>query len=208
MRLDIGAALTYGWNAWVSNIGPMIGLAAIIVGVNIVIGLVGSEVDSLLGRILLQTISIVVGIVLAMGLIRAALAVTVGAPPRASMFLETDGFWTYLLASFLVSLGVLIGLILLIVPGIIAAVMWQFFGYVIVDRPGTRVIESMGRSADITRGNRWPLLGLLLLLVVINLLGALLCGVGLIATYGITALTVAYAYRVLSGQPLVGGPRG
>lgn len=204
VTLDVGAAFTYGWNAWVQNIGPMIGLAAIIVGVNIVIGLIGSGVDSLVGTVLLQAISMVVGIVLAMGLIRAALAVTEGRTPSVSMFLETDGFWSYLVASLLVGIGILTGLILLIVPGIILAVMWQFFGYVIVDRPGTRAVESMGRSADITRGNRWPLFGLVLLLLLINILGAVLCGVGLIATYGVTALTIAYAYKVLSGEPVAG----
>ena len=202
VTLEVGAALTYGWNAWVQNIGPMIGLAAIIVGVNIVIGLIGSGVDTLVGTILLQTISIVVGIVLAMGLIRASLAVTEGRTPSVAMFLETDGFWSYLVASIIVGIGIVAGLILLIVPGIILAVMWQFFGYAIVDRPGTRAIEAMGRSADITRGNRWQLFGLVLVLLLINILGALLCGVGLIATYGITVLTIAYAYRLLSGQPI------
>jgi hypothetical protein len=29
------------------------------------------------------------------------------------------------------------------------------------------------------------------------------CGIGLIFTYGITVVTVAYAYKTLSGQPVV-----
>ena len=41
------------------------------------------------------------------------------------------------------------------------------------------------------------------MLLAINLVGLLACGVGLVFTYGITAVTVAYAYKTLSGQPVV-----
>ncbi len=34
----------------------------------------------------------------------------------------------------------------------------------------------------------------------INLVGAILCGIGLLFTYGITAIAVAYAYRTLRGE--------
>jgi uncharacterized membrane protein len=89
------------------------------------------------------------------------------------------------------------------VPGIILAVMWHFFGFVIVENPDTSPVDAIRRSAEITRGYRWQLLGLGLLLIGINVVGALACGVGLLFTYGITAVTVAYAYKTLSGQPVV-----
>ncbi len=34
----------------------------------------------------------------------------------------------------------------------------------------------------------------------INVIGAMACGVGLLFTYGITAITIAYAYRTLNGE--------
>jgi uncharacterized membrane protein len=39
-----------------------------------------------------------------------------------------------------------------------------------------------------------------LAIVGINIVGALLCGIGLLFTYGITAIAVAYAYRTLRGE--------
>jgi uncharacterized membrane protein len=60
----------------------------------------------------------------------------------------------------------------------------------------------MRRSAEITRGHRWELFGLGLLLIGINFLGLLACCVGVIFTEGITAMTVAYAYKTLSGEPV------
>ena len=41
----------------------------------------------------------------------------------------------------------------------------------------------------------------------INLVGAILCGIGLLFTYGITAIAVAYAYRTLRGEPVAPGRR-
>jgi uncharacterized membrane protein len=185
------------------NVGPLLLLALVILLVNFVIGLIGSGVSSVAGRIVIQLISFVVGVVLAMGLIRAALAVVEGRQPEVRMILETDGFGPYLVASILVGVGVAIGLFLLIVPGLILAMMWLFFGFIIVEQPTTGATDAIRRSAEITRGHRWPLFGLVLLLIGINFIGLLACGVGLLFTYGITAVTLAYAYKTLSGQPIV-----
>jgi uncharacterized membrane protein len=199
---SVGEAFSYGWSAYWKNIGPLLVLALIILAVNLFIVLIGSGVHGLAGRVVLQLISFIVGIVLAMGLIRASLAVVEGRNPDVNLLFRTDGFGPYLVAAVLVSLGVAVGLILLVVPGIILAIMWHFFGYVIVEDPATTPIDAMRRSAEITRGHRWQLFGLGVLLIAINVVGALACGVGLLFTYGITAVTVAYAYKTLSGQPV------
>jgi hypothetical protein len=201
--LDVGAAFSYGWNAWIQHAGPMVGLAAVVVGVNLVIGLLGSASDAVAALVVFNLLSFVVSIVLGMGLIRGALAVTEGRMPSFSMFLETDGFWWYLIATLVYFLGVALGLVLLIVPGIIIAIMWQFYGFAIVERPTTTIGQALGRSVDITRGSRWQLLGMSVLLVLLNIVGILACGIGVIVTYGISVLTLAYAYKTLSGQPVV-----
>jgi uncharacterized membrane protein len=197
---SVGNALSYGWRAYWRNAGPMILLALVIFAVNLVISLIGQSTTNTGALIVLQLLSFIVGIVLAMGLIRASLAVCRGETPTVNLLLVTDGFVPYLGASILVGLGVVLGLVLCIVPGLILAVMWHFFGYVIVEHPTTRATDSMRRSAEITKGHRWELFGLGLVLILINLVGLLACGVGVIFTYGITAITVAYAYRTLSGQ--------
>jgi uncharacterized membrane protein len=196
----IGDAISYGWTAYWQNVGPMLLLALVVVGVNLLIGALGSANDSVVGVIALQILNLVVGIIVGMGLIRASLAVCRGEQPRVDMLLQTQGFVPYFAASILVGIGTVVGFVLLIVPGIILAIMWHFFGYVIVENPDTSPVDAMRRSAEITRGYRWQIFGLGLLLVLINIGGALACGVGLIFTYGITSITVAYAYRTLSGQ--------
>jgi hypothetical protein len=67
--------------------------------------------------------------------------------------------------SLLIGIGVGIGFVLLIVPGIILLLRWCVAVPVLVqERQG--VLGSMGRSAALTKGSRWALLGLFLILIV------------------------------------------
>jgi hypothetical protein len=214
----VGEAISYGWNKYWQNLGMLLLITFLV----FVIGGVFSGVASVIGNafprikftsgttvysigvgfILAQLVSLVVGAVLAMGLIRATLAVTEGRQPDVSMLFRSEGLGGYIVASILITVAAAIGFILLIVPGIILLIMWHFFGYVIVENPETSATEAMRRSAELTKGHRWELFGLGLLLLGINILGLLACCVGVIFTEGITAMAVAYAYKTLSGQPV------
>jgi hypothetical protein len=68
--------------------------------------------------------------------------------------------------AILVGLGVVIGLVLFIIPGIILFLRWCVAVPVLVqERQG--VLASMGRSAVLTQGNRWALLGLFLVVMIL-----------------------------------------
>ena len=200
IEFRVSNALSYGWKAYLRNLGPMLLLALIIVAVNLILSYVGGALDNAASQIALNFLSVIVGIILAMGLIRASLAVVQGDRPDAAMLVRTDGFGSYFVAAIIFVACAFLGFVLLIIPGIIVVVMWDFFGYVIVETPTTRATDALRRSAAITKGHRWQLLGLGLVLLALNFLGLLACGVGIIFTYGITAITLAYTYRTLSGQ--------
>ncbi len=197
---NVGDAISYGWRGFWKNVGPLVAMTVIIVVVHLILGAIESSTSNVVGRLAIQLISFVVGIVLAMGLIRASLAVLNGRRPEVSMLFQTEGFGPYLVASILVGIAVFFGLLLCIVPGIILAIMWAFFGYLIVENPTISATDAMRRSAEITSGYRWQLLGLGILLFLINLVGLLALGVGLFFTYGISAVALAYTYKSLSGQ--------
>ena len=118
------------------------------------------------------------------------------------MLAHTAGLGSYLVAAIIFGIAVFVGLILFIIPGIIVSLIFMFYGYTIVQNPSTSPIDALKRSAEITKGHRWQLLGLTVLLLIINVIGAILCGIGLLFTYGITAIAVAHAYKSLSGQPI------
>lgn len=69
------------------------------------------------------------------------------------------------LLGLLSAIGIGIGLILLLVPGVILYIMWSVAAPALVEeRLGP--IEAFGRSADLTRGARWKVFGLTLIIVV------------------------------------------
>jgi MFS family permease len=73
-------------------------------------------------------------------------------------------FWIFLLA-IVVGIAEVFGFILLIVPGVMMAVAWIVaVPALVVERTG--VFGAMGRSAVLTRGQRWPIFGLLIIYLI------------------------------------------
>jgi uncharacterized membrane protein len=105
-------------------------------------------------------------------------------------------FLRYFTASVFYMLIILGGLALLIIPGLIWAIRFQFFGYLIVDR-NLGAVEALKRSWAITRGATWDLAIFSVLLMLINMLGLLALGVGLLITAPISLLAIAFVYRKL-----------
>lgn len=199
---SVGDAISYGWNAYWKNVGPMILIVLAIWVVNVVFNLIALPFDSFFLKSLIQMVGLIIGLLLAMGLIRATLALTRGETPEVSMLFETDNFGPYLIAAIIFGIGVSIGLIFCIIPGVIIATFYGFYGFVIVDKGEQSPIEALKRSQQMVSGHFGAVLGLAVVLLLINIVGALLCGIGLLFTAGITAIAWAYAYRALAGEPV------
>jgi len=106
-------------------------------------------------------------------------------------------YWKFVGTSLLAGIATIIGLILLIVPGIIVGIIVGFAVYIVIDR-GLAPLDALRESARITKGNRWRLFLLGLAVLGINIIGFCLLLVGLFVTMPITALAVMHAYRTLS----------
>jgi hypothetical protein len=197
----IGDALSYGWNAYWKNVGPMLLIAVVVVAIEAVFSAIGNSINSTFPRILVQIAGNLVSLLITLGWLRVALEITRGVKPELGDVFKADGFWIFLLASILFYIGAVIGLILLIVPGIIFIATFGFYGFVIAQRgEGVGVLESLQQSMDITRGHRWSLFGMAIVLFLVNIVGLLACFVGVIFTLGITLIAWAYLYRALSGE--------
>lgn len=141
---------------------------------------------------------IILSIVLTVGIIKLALIQIDGQKTELEeLFTNYKKAWHYFLASLLVGLIVFAGFILLIVPGIIWALKYQFVPYLIVDK-NLGILEAMRESSRITTGFKWRLFLFNLLTGLINMAGMLALGVGLLLTMPITWVAQAKAYRVLS----------
>jgi uncharacterized membrane protein len=150
--------------------------------------------------IVIYTISLILKIVIAIGLIRITLRFCDNEKGNFSdLFSCFTLFFKYLFSSILYALIIFGGLILLIIPGIFWAIKFQFFSYFIVDK-GLSPIRALKRSSEITKGVKWDLFAFDLVVLVINSLGALCILIGLFATIPTTMVAYAYFYRKLLAQ--------
>jgi glycerophosphoryl diester phosphodiesterase family protein len=71
-------------------------------------------------------------------------------------------------------LAIWVGLILLIVPGIILGIMWYVATPVcVVEQKGP--LASLGRSSELTKGHRWKIFGMVVLLIIVaGIVGAII----------------------------------
>ena len=100
-------------------------------------------------------------------------------------------------ASIIYGLIVVAGFILLVVPGIYLALRLQFYSYYIIDKDAG-AIDSLRMSWKATEGNVINIFLFELLLIGINILGAIALIVGLLVTIPVTFVAVTYLFRKLS----------
>jgi hypothetical protein len=152
------------------------------------------QMDSVLrldrtAAIALALLSFVIAILLAMitqgALVRATVAHSEG---RRSGFGESAMAGLVVavplfLLGLLGAIGVALGFVLLIVPGVMLYVMWSVAAPALVEeRLGP--IEAFGRSRFLTRGARWKIFGLILVVLVIGWLISAVAEWGSAAYYG------------------------
>ena len=86
---------------------------------------------------------------------------------QVSMRKALDRIWALIGASLLYALGVFIGFLLLVIPGIYLAIRWVVASVTVIleDRGPT---ASLGRSAELVRGRWWPVFGVMILGLIIQ----------------------------------------
>ncbi len=156
-------------------------------------------------------LSLFISLVISLGLIRAALAILDGGRPTIEELLSTRDIGPYLVASLIVAATVALGLLLCIIPGLVAGFLLQFYGYAIIDRkadsvttaPTSDPIGAIRASFEVVTGNIGQVILVALLCFAVNVAGALLCGVGLLVSMPVTAIAIAYTWRYFSGGRIV-----
>lgn len=117
----------------------------------------------------------------------------------ADMFNNFRPFLSYFVASFLYGLAVLIGLFLLILPGIFIAIRFQFFPYFILEE-GDRSLDALRKSYKFSHDLTLELLLFGIVIVALNVVGMLLFGIGVVFTYPLTTMATAIVYKGLIAE--------
>ncbi|MEE3849940.1 hypothetical protein VZC37_06325 [Gordonia sp. LSe1-13] len=200
-QFSIGEAFSYGWNRYKENAVSWIVLILIGILVSALISWL-NQVSSDGGRILwigaiFSIISTIVGYIFQGAWARGALDEVSGSKPAIGRFFDLN-FAAVIITAFLVGLGTFIGLILLIIPGIVFAFLAYWSLTFVVDRD-MDPIEGIKASFSVISKNAGTLFLLALAVIGLNLVGALLCLVGLLVTIPVTTIATTYAYRYFTG---------
>jgi uncharacterized membrane protein len=198
-HFSISKAINFGFNFFRENLLTFIKLGAVVIGLNIITNIIigaFAEKGSLLAGIL-SLVGAVVSLIVQVGMTKILLDLHDGKKVNFShLWSHYHLVITYFLASLLYGLMVVVGLILLIVPGVYLALKFQFYGFLIVDKK-MGVMDSLKKSSEMTEGSMWNLFLFALLLLVINFAGALIFGIGLLVTIPTSLMATIYVYRKL-----------
>lgn len=212
-QLEVGAAISYGWNKFTENVGPFIMLVLGVFVAVILASVIGQLVllpainnsDSFILWIIGFSVSlflqIAVAVIVQVGVYRAGLGVTQGQTPSFSMFTDSTNIGPYILTAIVVALGAMVGYILCFIPGII----WLFFTTYAPLRAldkGEGPGDAIKGSIDMVRNNLGQVFLIILVSYLIYIAGAIVCGVGLLVSIPVALIAVCWSYRVINGEPV------
>lgn len=209
--ITIKESISAGWQLTKSNYSILLASLAVLIAISIGLSIAdniitasssNSPATSVIIALLLASLVVTVlrvGIqnLTSIGFTRIQLNILDKKPTNIGQIFNAENlFWRYLGTSIVYALIVIGGLILLIVPGVIWAVKYQFALPLVVDKK-MKLSESLTKSGQITKGYKGWLFGLAIVLGLINIAGLLALGVGLLLTVPITVMSQIWVYRKL-----------
>lgn len=143
-----------------------------------------------------------------MGFINSSLMITDGLKPGYDqLYANGHHILSWIVAHFLFILMISVGLVFLIFPGLYLLARFSLYPFFILDK-NMGPIESLGAASRASRGKCWFLFLLFLCTLLLNLLGCLFFGIGLLITMPISALAWALVYRKLTrSEPEIIAPK-
>lgn len=117
----------------------------------------------------------------------------------ADMFNNFRPFLSYFVASFLYGIATFVGLLLLVIPGIFIAIRFQFYPYFILEE-NVSSFTALQKSFYLSQNLTLELFLLGAVVIILNLVGILLFGVGIVLTYPLTTMATAIVYKSLTEE--------
>ncbi len=222
---SVGNAFSYGWNKFKANLGPILIVALVLVAALVFIqilqfvftggndasftidaetGQVESDSSGMLGGSIIATLfftglSLLAQTVIQSGIVKGSLDLTRGKPISVgSMFSGID--WAQvIIAAVILAIATTVGFVLCILPGFVVLFLTSFSLYFIIDK-GMSAVDGIRASISFTMANAGTLIVFFLACIAAFIVGALLCGVGLLVAIPVVVLATAYTYRTLQGE--------
>ena len=199
IHFSISNTISLAWSKFKENIPTWIGVSILV----LVLGAIAGENTIFYGGIDITYPSnsgIIFGVIIAyleLGIIKMAInhirGEAIDFKDLYSVSLKT--FLNYIVAYIIAVFFIIIGLILLIIPGIHLALRFMFVQYLIVDKDMSFDV-AIKESMKMTKGNTINLFLLVLTFVLIAIAGIICLFVGLIVACPVIWLAGAYIYTI------------
>ena len=191
---SIDRALRVGWDGFRPNAASLAPLAGAMVVVGASFRWLAFQAEALALAVLFDVIGLILSSMLLLLLAFAALAIVDDRPLDFTAYLASGLFRTQAVASIIFWVTTLLGILLLLIPGIFIMLTYCLYTFVIADQP-TTPLRSLLESSELTRGRRWLVLGLGVAFLVVNALGVAALLIGVTVTVPVSVIAGAYTYR-------------
>lgn len=214
---SVADAFRYAWQGFTASPGPWLLAAAVL----LVVGGIGSSVEATIrsaavdpfvdpawgftfvpAAAAVNLLFSILNLVIAAGLMTAALRTLDGRRVGVAEFLSIPNLGQAVLAAVLLSLATMVGLFLLVVPGLVVAVLGMWYLQFALDRR-LRAVDALLASARLVRDHPGPSIVLILAAVGVAILGALALVVGLLVALPMITMASAFLFRRLAGGPVM-----
>ena len=194
---DVGTALSYGFNKYFANLGPVLAVIFIPVAAQLILGFIGQVVvGGFIGIFVFEILSWVVGAIAALGIYNVTLQITAGQTPDIGKAFTSDRWGEWFAFSIVFGLMVGIGLALCIIPGLFVLAFFGLAPFFFLDR-GMGIGDALSASREAAgRGYALPVI----LAIIVGVLGAIACGIGVLVTAPAAYIAVAFLYRGATNQ--------
>ncbi|MBN0041314.1 hypothetical protein JN535_14195 [Cellulosimicrobium cellulans] len=221
--VQVQDAFSYGWNRFTQNVGVILGgvltYVAVLAGLSvafwaILVGTAQTTVDPVTGEVstaggvafgfgtfVFVAVLVVLGFLVQAAVVNVSLLVTRGKKLEYADFFRYPNLGTVILAALLIGLAT--GVLAITIVGPIVFVFFaQFTLFYVIDKK-LGVFDALKASFTVVSRNLGTVVLLFLGVYLAQLVGTLLCYVGLLVALPVAQIATAYVYRRLNaGQPV------
>ncbi|WP_370330174.1 hypothetical protein [Mycolicibacterium hippocampi] len=222
---SVGEAFSWAWNKFTNNAVPLV-VATLAFGVVLLIlqGLINlfqvllapdsasyvtddsgfsfsysaTGVTGILVSIVGWFLSLLVGAAIQSAFLGGVIDIANGQQVAIGSFFRPRNIGNVVIATLIVGVITTVGFFLCVIPGVIASIMLMFTVIAVLDR-NLAPLDAVKASFETSKNNFGNVLLTWLVMVLVIVVGAVLCGVGLLVAVPVASLILVYAYRVLNG---------
>jgi uncharacterized membrane protein len=197
-QLLITESISFGWDAFKKNYKFALSTLGIMIAIHIVSSIFEKILDKGFLSALVTVAFAIVTIYISYGFLKATLQIADMKKPELSILKETSllEFGYFFLLQIVQGLIVFIAYLFLIIPGIYLSLRFSMAKLSYADKQ-LPVFENLSESGRLTKGHKFKIFLLFLVLFLLNILGALVLLVGLLVTIPVSAFTTAHFFRKL-----------